>query len=200
MIPEYVERVYKEISQNNVDLVKSSFFVNLGDITILVSQNFGRIEVSHDDVGILMDFNYLEPWATIYKREYLIEEDIRFIEKFNIHESFLFAVESIVKAKNGIILLDNFQSQIWRIHEEGLHNRTIEGQDLEYTMHCISKILLLAANENQPVSCIRKLSEFILSLWAFDLITSKEPMEVINGFSFAKGFKVDPQSISDVFS
>lgn len=200
MIPEYVERVYKEISRNNVDLVKSSFFFNLGDITIPVSQNFGRVEVSHDDVGILMDFNYLEPWATIYKREYLIEEDIRFIEKFNIHESFLFAVESIVKAKNGIILLDNFQSQIWRIHEEGLHNRTIEGQDLEYTMHCISEILLLAANENQPVSCIRKLSEFILSLWAFDLITSKEPMEVINGFSFAKGFKVDPQSISDVFS
>ena len=200
MVPEYVEKVYKEISENDVDLVKSSFFFNMGDITAPVTQNFGRVEVSHDDVGILMDFNYLEPWATIYRREYLIEEDITFIEKFNIHESFLFAVESIAKAKKGIILLDDFQCQIWRIHDAGLHNRTIAEQDLEYTMQCISEMLLLVANENQPLSCVRKLTEFILSLWSFDLITSKEPMEVINAFTFATGFKVDPQSISDAFS
>lgn len=200
MVHEYVEKVYKEISENDVDLVKSSFFFNMGDITAPVTQNFGRVEVSHDDVGILMDFNYLEPWATIYRREYLIEEDITFIEKFNIHESFLFAVESIAKAKKGIILLDDFQCQIWRIHDAGLHNRTIAEQDLEYTMQCISEMLLLVANENQPLSCVRKLTEFILSLWSFDLITSKEPMEVINAFTFATGFKVDPQSISDAFS
>ena len=200
MVPEYVEKVYKEISENDVDLVKSSFFFNMGDITAPVTQNFGRVEVSHDDVGILMDFNYLEPWATIYRREYLIEEDITFIEKFNIHESFLFAVESIAKAKKGIILLDDFQCQIWRIRDAGLHNRTIAEQDLEYTMQCISEMLLLVANENQPLSCVRKLTEFILSLWSFDLITSKEPMEVINAFTFATGFKVDPQSISDAFS
>lgn len=200
MVPEYVERVYKEISENDVDLVKSSFFLNMGDVTFPVTQDFGRVEVSHDDIGILIDFNYLEPWATIYRRDYLIEENIRFIERFNIHESFLFAVETIAKAKNGIILLDDFQCQIWRIRDDGLHNRTIAEQDLEYTMQCISEMLLLVANENQPLSCIRKLTEFILSLWSFDLITSQEPMEVINGFTFAKGFKVDPQAISDAFS
>ncbi|WP_295596049.1 glycosyltransferase family 2 protein [uncultured Methanobrevibacter sp.] len=200
MFPEYVERVYAEITENGVDLVKSSYCVDVGEFTFPVTQDLGRVEVSPDDFTVLMDFNYLEPWATIYRREYLIEENIRFIEKFNIHESFLFAVETIAKAKNGIIILDDFQCQIWRIRDDGLHNRTLTEQDLEYTMHCISEMLLMVANENQPLSCIRKLTDFILSLWSFDLVTSKEPMEIINGFTFATGFKIDPESISDAFS
>lgn len=200
MFPEYVERFYAEITENGVDLVKSSYCVDVGEFTFPVTQDLGRVEVSPDDFSVLMDFNYLEPWATIYRREYLIEENIRFIEKFNIHESFLFAVETIVKAKNGIIILDDFQCQIWRIRDDGLHNRTLTEQDLEYTMHCISEMLLMVANENQPLSCIRKLTDFILSLWSFDLVTSKEPMEIINGFTFATGFKIGPESISDAFS
>ena len=200
MNPKYVETIYNEISQNNVDLVKTSFCINLGDLTTPVTQGFGRVEVSHDDISILVDFFYLEPWCTIYRRDYLIEENIRFLEEFNIHESFLFSIETIAKAKNGAILLDDFQGQIWRVREDGLHNRTIKEQDLEYTMHCISEMLLLVANENQPAHCIEKLSDFILSLWSFDLVTSEEPAEIINGFTFATGFKASIDSISDAFS
>ena len=200
MNPNYVETVYNEISQNKVDLVKTSFCVKLGEITFPVTNEIGRVEVSHDDISDLIDFNYLEPWCTIYRRDYLIEENIKFIEKFNIHESFLFAIETIAKAKNGIILRDDIQGQIWRIREDGLHNRTVNNQDLEYTMHCISEMLLLVASENHPPDCIEKLSDFILSLWSFDLVTSKEPAEIINGFTFAKGFKADLESISDAFS
>lgn len=200
MNPNYVETVYNEISQNKVDLVKTSFCVNFGEIIFPVTQDLGRVEVSHDDISVLIDFNYLEPWCTIYRRDYLIEENIKFIEKFNIHESFLFSIETIAKAKNGIILRDDLQGQIWRIREDGLHNQTIEKKDLEYTMQCISEILLLVAHENHPPHCIEKLSNFILSLWSFDLVTSKEPAEIINGFTFAKGFKIDPESVSDAFS
>lgn len=200
MDPNYVETVYNEISTNNVDMVKTTYKVNLGDVTIPITKGLGRVEVSHDDISILIDFSYMEPWCTIYRRDYLIEENIRFVERFNIHESFLFSIESIAKAKNGVIIRDDVFGQTWRLREDGLHNRTIENQDLEYTMECISKMLLLVASENHPLHCIEKLNDFILSLWSFDLITSKEPAEVINGFTFATGFKVDAETIANVFS
>lgn len=200
MKAEYVETVYNEITQNNVDLVKTGFDMNLGEITFPITQNHGRVEVSHDDVSILMDYNYFEPWCTIYRKSYLIEENIRFLERFNIYESFIFAVETIAKAKNGIILRDDFQGQIWTVREDGLHNKTLEKSDLEYVFHSISEMLLMLVKENQPPACVEKLTKFILSIWSYDLSLSKEPEEVINAFCFAKGFKINQKTMSEAFS
>lgn len=200
MMPEYIETIYKEITQNNVDLVKTSFITEMNDMAFPVTQNLGRIEVSHDDVSILMDYNYFEPWAGIYRRKYLLEENIRFLEKFNVYESFIFTVEAIAKAKNGIIVLDGFMGQIWRNREEGLHNNTIKEIDLEYIIQTMVKLLVTVANENQPSECIEKLAKFILSVWSYDLALSKEPKEVINTFCFAKGFKITPEIMKRAFS
>ena len=112
MMPEYIETVYDEITQNNVDLVKTSFMTSLSGVRLPIKQGIGRVEVSHEDVSLLMDYNYFEPWAGIYRKKYLIEENIRFLEKFNIYESFIFTVEAILKAKNVIIVLDHFIGQI----------------------------------------------------------------------------------------
>ena len=200
MMPEYIETIYDEITQNNVDLVKTSFMTCINGETFSTSQGIGRIEVSPDDVTILMDYNYFEPWAGIYRRKYLIEENIRFLNKFNVYESFIFTVEAIVKAKNGIIVLDDFMGQIWRMREEGLHNNTIKEMDLEYILQTLSEILITVAHENQPPECIEKLVKFILSVWSYDLALSKEPKEVINAFCFAKGFKITPEIMARVFS
>ena len=200
MMPEYIETIYDEITQNNVDLVKTSFLTSINGKTFPISQGIGRIEVSHDDVSILMDYNYFEPWCGIYRREYLIKENIRFLEKFNVYESFIFTVEAIAKAKNGIIVLDDFIGQIWRMREEGLHNNTIKEIDLEYILQTISELLVTVARENQPPECIEKLAKFILSVWSYDLALSKEPEEVINAFCFAKGFKINPEIIDMAFS
>ena len=200
MMPEYIETIYNEISQNEVDIVKTSFLTNVGGELFPIMRGIGRVEVSHDDLTLLMDYNYFEPWCAIYKRNYLMQENIRFLDKFNVYESFIFTIEAISKAKNGVIVLDDFIGQIWRMREEGLHNNTIKEIDLEYVLHSVSEILVKVARENQPPECIEKLATFILSVWSYDLSLSKEPEEVINAFCFAKGFKITPEIISEVFS
>lgn len=200
MVPEYIETIYEEITQNDVDMVKTSFMSNVGGVIFPNSRGKGRMEVSHDDVSILMEYNYFEPWCTIYRRGFLLEENIRFLERFNIYESFIFTVEAIAKAKNGIIVLDDFYGQVWRVREEGLHNNTIKEMDLEYILQTMSEMLVMVARENQPPECVEKLAKFILSVWSYDLSLSKEPKEVINGFCFAKGFKINSEIIDVVFS
>ena len=199
MVPEYIETIYNEITQSDVDLVKASFCLNTGEEIIPISAGIGRCELSHDDLSEAMVFNFFEPWCTIYRKSYLMDENIRFIEKFNIHESFVFAIESIAKAKNGIILLDDFHGHLWRLRPDGTHNTPIKEMDLEYTMHCLSSVLLMLLEENQPTECIRRISRFILSTWCFDLFVSPEPDEIINAFTFAKGFKANPESIQELF-
>ena len=199
MVPEYIETIYNEITQNDVDLVKASFSLNTEEGIMPMSSGIGRVEVSHDDLSDAMSFNFFEPWCTIYKKSYLYDENIRFIEKFNIHESFLFAVESIAKAKNGIILLDDFHGQLWRLRPDGTHNTPIKERDFEYSMNCLSTVFLLLVEQNQPIECIKKISRFILSTWCFDLFISPEPDEIINAFTFAKGFKSDADSIQELF-
>lgn len=193
MLPDYIETIYDEITQNNVDLVKTSFFSNIEGHRYSTKRGIGRVEVSHDDLTLLMDYNYFEPWCSIYRKEYLIKENIRFLERFNLYESFIFTVEAIAKARNGIIVLDDFMGQVWRIREEGLHNSTIKEDELEYILHTICEMLLVLARENQPPECIEKLAKFILSVWSYDLCLSKEPKDVINAFCFAKGFKVNKE-------
>ena len=200
MMPEYIETIYDEITKNDVDIVKTSFYTNVRGETFPITRGIGRVEVSHDDLTLMMDYNYYEPWAGIYKRSYLMEENIRFLERFNVYESFIFTIEAIAKAKNGIIVLDDFMGQIWRMREEGLHNNTIKEIDLEYILQCMSDILLTVANEGQPPECIERLAWFILSVWSYDLSLSKEPEEVINLFCFAKGFKITTEIMSKVFS
>lgn len=200
MNEKYIETVYNEISQSNVDMVKTGFNMDLGEICFPITQGHGRVEVSHDDVSILMDYNYFEPWCTIYRKSYLIDSNIQFLEKFHIYESFVFAVESIVKAKNGIILLDDFQGQTWTVREDGLHNKTLEASEFEYVVRSISEMLLIAVKENQPPACVEKLTTFILSIWSYDLSLSKEPEKVINSFVFKKGFNLTPEVIEEVFS
>lgn len=200
MLPDYIETIYDEITQNNVDLVKTSFKTCINGETFPISQGIGRIEVSHDDVSVLMDYNYFEPWAGIYRKKYLLDENIRFLEKFNVYETFIFTVEAISKAKNGIIVLDDFLGQIWRMREEGLHNNTIKEEDFEYILKTLRDILLTLVHENQPPECIEKLTKFILSVWSYDLSLSKEPKEVINAFCFEKCFKITPQIMEKVFS
>ena len=200
MMPEYIETIYDEIIQNKVDIVKTSFLTHIGGKYLPISRGIGRVEVSHDDLTILMDYNYFEPWCAIYKRSYLMKENIRFLERFNVYESFIFTIEAISKAKNGIIVLDDYIGQIWRMREEGLHNNTIREMDLEYILQTISEILVKVDRENQPPECIEKLAKFILSVWSYDLALSKEPKEVINAFCFAKGFKINSEIIDQAFS
>ena len=200
MMPEYIETVYGEITQNNVDLVKTSFLSNIEGHTFPSTRGIGRVEVSHDDVSILMDYTFFEPWAGIYRKNFLIEENIRFLEKFNVYESFIFTIEAIAKAKNGIIVLDGFIGQMWRIREEGLHNNTIKESDFEYIIQTMLELLATVAQENQPPECIEKLAKFMLSVWSYDLAMSKEPKEVVNTFCFEKGFKITPEIMKKAFS
>lgn len=193
MMKDYIETIYNEISENNVDLVKTSFITSVDGKTFQTNKGLGRVEISHDDLSVLMDYNYFEPWCAIYRKEYLVEENIRFLERFNVYESFIFTVEAIAKARNGIILLDDFMGQTWRMREEGLHNNTIRELDFEYIIHSLSDMLLMVAREDQSPECIEKLAKFILSVWSYDLCLSKEPKELINTFCFAKGFKVTPE-------
>lgn len=186
---KYIETMYDEITHSTVDLVKSAFYVDAGGIVNPLNLGIGRVEVSHDDLSQALVYNYLEPWCTIYRKDYLIENNIRFLDKFCVIESFLFAIKSIANAKNGLILLDDYFGQYWTIRDDSLHNEPVKGNDLGYVLECLSDAILLLYEQDQPQHCVEKFLNFILSIWCMNLFNCKEPKELIDEFIFAKGFK-----------
>ena len=84
----FIEKTYNEITENNVDMVKTSFFQGF-DKKKSYSQNLGRVVVHPNDSTVLMtSYNYLEPWATMYDRKFLSDNNIRFSTVHKFYEGF----------------------------------------------------------------------------------------------------------------
>lgn len=189
--PMFIEKTYKEITENDVEMVKTSFFQGF-DKKISYSQNLGRVVVHPDDVSVLMSsYNYLEPWATMYSRKFLIDNDIRFSLVHKFYEGFLFGVECITKTNKDIILLDNYEGYYWNYKLDGLHNVDVTVDELDNVIECFTEMFALLIEDNQPLNCIETFFPFALSLCGSGIFNSTASDEETSAFLYKKAFNMD---------
>lgn len=189
--PMFIEKTYKEITENDVEMVKTSFFQGF-DKKISYSQNLGRVVVHPDDVSVLMSsYNYLEPWATMYSRKFLIDNDIRFSLVHKFYEGFLFGVECITKTNKDIILLDNYEGYYWNYKLDGLHNVDVTVDELDNVIECFTEMFALLIEDNQPLNCIETFFPFALSLCGSGIFNSTASDEETSAFLYKKAFNID---------
>ena len=189
--PEFIEKTYKEITENDVDMVKTSFFQGF-DKKKSYSQNLGRVVVHPDDSTVLMSsYNYLEPWATMYDRKFLFDNNIRFSTVHKFYEGFLFAIECITKTNKDIILLDDYEGYYWNEKVDGLHNVNVTLDQLDNVIECFTDMFALLVADNQPMECIETFFPFALSLCGSGVFNSTATDYEKASFLYKKAFNME---------
>ncbi len=174
--PEFIESTYKEMVENDVDIVKTAFVAGF-DKQISYSQNLGRIVVPSENITPLMTYNYLEAWSTLYNKKFLLDNNLKFSYKYKIHENFLFSVQALSKTNKDIILLDNVEGYIWNLKQEGAHDNHVQLEDMENVIECSSKMISTLVENNQPPEAIESLLPFVLSICGSGIFNSDTTME-----------------------
>ena len=174
--PEFIEATYKEMVENDVDIVKTAF-VSGFDKKISYSQNLGRVVVPSDNIAPLMMYNYLEAWSTLYNKQFLLKKDLKFSYKYKIHENFLFSVQALSKTNKDIILLDDLEGYLWNLKQEGAHDNHVQLEDIGNVIECSSKMISALVENNQPVEAIETLLPFVLSICGSAIFNSDTTTE-----------------------
>lgn len=186
--PEFIEKTYKEITENNLDMVKTSFFMGF-DKKVSYSQKLGRVVVHPEDVTVLMSsYNYLEPWATMYSRKFLIDNNLRFSTVHKFYEGFLFGLECITKTNKDIILLDDYEGYYWNYKLDGLHNVNVTLEQLDNVIECFTEMIALLVEDKQPTECIETFLPFALSLCGSGVYNSTATDQEKDYFLYKKAF------------
>ena len=189
--PMFIEKTYNEITENDVDMVKTSFFMGF-DKKISYSQNLGRVVIPQDDLTVLMSsYNYLEPWATMYSKKFLIDNNLRFSTVHKFYEAFLFSVECLTKTDKDIILLDNYEGYYWNYKLDGLHNVDVTVEELDHVIDCFTEMFTMLVADNQPIECIETFFPFALSLCGSGVFNSTATAEEKSSFLYKKAFDLD---------
>ena len=113
---DYIEILYNAIEKHNVDFV-SAEYINYNNITSVYSPNEREISfykqynfydfvIDNESIKkkILLDTPCICIWSKIFKREFLISNNIYF--KINFFEDNLFTWEAIANAKNFLFIKD----------------------------------------------------------------------------------------------
>ena len=189
--PLFIEKTYKEITENDVDLVKTSFYLGIEN-PISYSQNLGRVVIHPDDVSILMSsYNYLEIWVTMYRRKFLIDNNLRLSYVHKFYEAFLFSLECILKTDKDIILLDDYKGYSWNLKMDGLHTVNVTVEELDNVIECFAEMMALLVEDKQPTQCIETFLPFALSLCGSGIFNSSASDEEKSAFLFKKAFNAD---------
>ena len=195
LTPKFIESVYNEMVENDVDIVKTSFFLGF-DEQISYSQNLGRVVVPTDNITTLMtSYNYLEAWATLYRKQFLLDNGIKFSTKYKSHEAFLFSMEALTKTTKDIILLDNLEGYVWNLKQEGLHDKHVQFEEIGNTIECSADMISLLVEHNQPVECIKTVLPFILSICGSGIFNADATIQQKAGFFYEKIFHADPSQL-----
>lgn len=194
---EFIEKVYDEISANNLDIVKTSYYYGINEKKSY-SRNLGRVIVPHDNLSILLSYyNYLEPWATIYRRNFLIDNDIRFIDVYNPYELFLFEIECLTKTNNDIILLDDYEGYCWNHEIEELSDIDIPVEQLSNVIENFTKMIYILMEDNQPKECIETFLPFVLSFCGSSILNSRASKDELASFLYKAALGMDVEEMAD---
>ena len=162
--------------ENDVDIVKTAFVAGFNK-EISYSQNLGRVVVPSDNITPLMTYNYLEAWSTLYRKEFLISNNLKFSYKYKIHENFLFSVQALSKTNKDIILLDDVEGYFWNLKQDGAHDKHVPFEEFGNVIECSSKMISTLVQNNQPVEAIQELFPFVLSICGSGIYNSDTTME-----------------------
>ena len=167
--PMFIEKTYKEITENDVDMVKTSFFQGF-DKKKSYSQNLGRVVVHPNDSTVLMSsYNYLEPWATMYDRKFLFDNNIRFS---TVHKFY-------------------YEGYYWNEKVDGLHNVNVTLDQLDNVIECFTDMFALLVADNQPIECIETFFPFALSLCGSGVFNSTATDYEKASFLYKKAFNME---------
>lgn len=194
---EFIEKVYNEISENDLDIVKTSYYYGINEKQSY-SRNLGRVIVPSDNLSILVSYyNYLEPWATIYRRNFLIDNGIRFKDVYNPYELFLFEVECLTKTNNDIILLDDYEGYYWNHEVEELSDIDIPVNQLSNVIENFTKMIYFLMENNQPKECIETFLPFVLSFCGSSILNSRASKDELASFLYKASLGMDVEKMVD---
>lgn len=174
--PQFIEATYNEIVKNDVDIVKTAFVIGFEE-QVSYSQGLGRVVVPSDNITPLMTYNYLEAWSTLYNKKFLLDNGLKFSDKYKIHENFLFSVQALSKTNKDIILLDNVDGYVWNLKREGAHDKHVQLEQMGDVIECSSKMVSTLVENNQPTEAIETLLPFVLSICGSGIFNSDTTVE-----------------------
>ena len=174
--PQFIEATYNEMVENEVDIVKTAFVIGFEE-QVSYSQGLGRVVVPSDNITLLMTYNYLEAWSTLYNKKFLLDNGIKFSDKYKIHENFLFSVQALSKTNKDIILLDNVEGYVWNLKQEGAHDKHVQLEQMGEVIECSSKMVSALVENNQPPKAIETLLPFVLSICGSGIFNSDTNVE-----------------------
>lgn len=174
--PEFIEATYNEMVKNDVDIVKTAFVIGFEE-QVSYSQGLGRVVVPSDNITPLMTYNYLEAWSALYNKKFLLDNDLKFSDKYKIHENFLFSVQALSTTKKDIILLDNVDGYVWNLKREGAHDKHVQLEQMGEVIECSSKMVSSLVENNQPTEAIETLLPFVLSICGSGIFNSDTTTE-----------------------
>lgn len=120
---DFCKTMYETITKENVDLVSSRYTVNIENKESFLNNSFLegndsliKLENIKEFPEVIQTQANLTIWNKIYKKDYLIKNNIKFVEE-HWAEDYLFSLESYIKA-NGIVLLNDYSGYLYTIIDD----------------------------------------------------------------------------------
>ena len=164
---DFCKVMYDTITKENVELVSTRYTVNDNDEECYLNNNFLnsyppviKLNSIREFPEIIQTQANLTIWNKIYKKQYLVDKKITFVED-HWAEDYLFSLESYIKAE-GIIILTDYSGYIYTIRGNSQSHSQPSKDD--YYNDCLiplSKAEKLLSENNYEV--LPFVSEFIIS-------------------------------------
>ena len=165
--PDFCKVMYDTITKNDVDLISSRYTVHYLNKENYLNKSFLnnyppviKLNSISEFPEIIQTQANLTIWNKIYKKQYLIENNIIFVED-HWAEDYLFSLESYIKA-NGIIILTKYSGYIYTILDNSQSHS--KPKKINYYNDCLvplSKAEKLLSGNNYEV--LPYVSEFLIS-------------------------------------
>ena len=131
-MPNSFEVMYNTISENDADFVITNYYKVFGDEKVKVESVFGNEHIHVNDFKEDLRLFSLDPsiWTKIFKKQFLIDNNIRFLEGMLAEDLYVFVV-SLVKSKSTIYLADFYSYNYYIRNVEG-NKSTIHIRSAKY--------------------------------------------------------------------
>lgn len=132
--PDFCKTMYDTITKESVDLVSTRYTVNVENKENYLNNSFLnsyepviKINSINEFSKIIQTQANLTIWNKIYRKDYLIKNNIKFVEE-HWAEDFLFSLESYIKAK-GIVLLTDYSGYLYTVIDDSQSHKQPPRED-----------------------------------------------------------------------